>query len=132
MKPRNMIKLLITFVVVFSLSGFAPVQTVAEHSHSLSPFLKMGPKAIPHVSAAPSDQQLFTCQLGLNPDTVCYDPFQIRHAHQIDTLIDAGYTGKGNTIVIIDAFQSPTLKDDLDTFDSTYALPSRSKYFKQV
>jgi hypothetical protein len=39
----------------------------------------------------------------------CYDPYQMRHAYNIDTLINAGLDGKGKTIVIIDAFQSPTI-----------------------
>ena len=48
---------------------------------------------------------------GLNsiPGRQCYDPYQMRHAYQIDSLINAGFDGTGHTIVIVDAFQNPTL-----------------------
>jgi subtilase family serine protease len=48
----------------------------------------------------------------------------MRHAYNIDTLINAGFTGKGKTIVIIDAFQDPALVADLNYFNSFYGLPS--------
>jgi subtilase family serine protease len=47
----------------------------------------------------------------------------MRHAYNIDTLIDAGFTGKAKTIVIIDAFQDPALVTDLKYFNSFYGLP---------
>jgi subtilase family serine protease len=89
-----------------------------------SPFLKLGPQAIPAGAAGPS-YGLFTCQvIGLTPDEdTCYDPYQIRHAFQIDTLIHAGLTGKGKTIVIVDAFQSPKIVTQLNVWDSFYGLP---------
>ncbi len=37
-------------------------------------------------------------------------------------MLDAGITGKGTTIVIIDAFQSPTIRHDLHLFDNTFGL----------
>ena len=46
---------------------------------SASPFLKLGPKAIP--TAAGPNYGLFTCQVvGVSPTQTCYDPYQIRHA----------------------------------------------------
>jgi subtilase family serine protease len=50
----------------------------------------------------------------------------------LKSLIDAGFTGAGHTIVIVDAFQSPTLPDDLDAFDANYLLPPRNAFFTQV
>src|ERR1700757_844837 len=47
---------------------------------------------------------LFTCQVGRSVGQ-CYDPYQMRHAYNIDSLINAGFDGTGKTIVIIDAFQ---------------------------
>ncbi|HYB00424.1 MAG TPA: S53 family peptidase, partial [Ktedonobacteraceae bacterium] len=54
----------------------------------------------------------------------CYSPQQIRRAYNVDQLIHKGYTGKGQTIVIIDSFGSPTIKSDLQTFDAGYGLPN--------
>jgi len=55
---------------------------------------------------------------------LCYSPQQIRKAYNIDTLINKGYTGKGQTIVIIDDYQSPTITSDLALFDKIFGLPS--------
>ncbi len=60
----------------------------------------------------------FACQ-----DTTpagCYAPEQIRAAYGIDQLPQ---NGAGTTIAIVDAFQSPTIAQDLDTFDTTFGLP---------
>ena len=53
----------------------------------------------------------------------CYSPQEIRKAYGIDALIDAGYVGKGETIVIIDSYGSPTIEEDLKAFDKGYGLP---------
>ena len=47
----------------------------------------------------------------------------MRHAYNIDTLISAGFTGKGKTIVIVDAFQSPNIVGQLNFYNSFYGLP---------
>lgn len=91
---------------------------------SASPFLKVGPQAVPAAVTGPN-YGLFTCQVvGFNPDVTCYDPYQMRHAYNIDTLISAGLDGSGKTIVIVDAFQDPYLVGDLNYFNSFYSLPS--------
>jgi subtilase family serine protease len=48
----------------------------------------------------------------------------MRHAYQIDSLIAAGYDGTGHTIVIIDAFQSPNIVQQLNYFNTFYGLAS--------
>ena len=115
------------------LSGFAVVLTIGVaaasagaagvHS-SVSPFLRVGPQAVPAATVAPN-YGLFTCQvIGLSPGATCYDPYQMRHAYNIDTLISDGFDGHGRTIVVVDAFQAPTLVGDLNFFDTFYGLPS--------
>ena len=44
----------------------------------------------------------------------------------------AGWTGKGQTIVIVDAFGSPTLAADVDTFSKTMELPAMNAKSLQV
>jgi subtilase family serine protease len=88
-----------------------------------SPLLKLGPQAIAAASSGPN-LQLFNCQLvGRSPGTTCYNPFQMRRAYNIDTLINAGFDGRGKTIVIIDAFQSPNIVGELNVFNSFFGLP---------
>ncbi len=79
----------------------------------------------PHVwnSGKPDATGTFPCQ---NPTYVihCYGPKQIRAAYAIQPLLDEGINGSGRTIVIIDAFQSPTIVQDLQTFNQAFNLHS--------
>jgi subtilase family serine protease len=52
----------------------------------------------------------------------CYVPDQIEAAYNLPALYDRGITGKGQTIVVIDAFGSPTIADDLLQFDQYLGL----------
>jgi subtilase family serine protease len=69
----------------------------------------------------PTGSTIFGCQ---DPSFgfPCYTPVQIRAAYNIQPLLDTGITGKRRTIAIIDAYQSPTIRDDLALFDGTFGL----------
>jgi subtilase family serine protease len=54
----------------------------------------------------------------------CYDPAQIQTAYNERPLFAHGITGRGQTIVIVDSFGSPTIQSDLATFDKTFGLPA--------
>jgi subtilase family serine protease len=54
----------------------------------------------------------------------CYDPAQIQTAYDVQPLYDRGITGRGQTIVLVDSFGSPTIKSDLATFDKQFGLPA--------
>lgn len=60
----------------------------------------------------------------------CYQPFQIQAAYGLTPLLNKGINGKGRTIAIIDAFQSPYVQSDLSIFDSTFGLPE--PVFQQI
>jgi len=47
----------------------------------------------------------------------------MRVAYGIDSLIQKGFTGKGQTIVDITSFDSPALQQDMKVFDQTFNLP---------
>jgi subtilase family serine protease len=49
----------------------------------------------------------------------CYTPAEIRAAYDVP----GSLTGAGQTIVIIDAYGSPTIRNDLHTFDVVMGLP---------
>lgn len=53
----------------------------------------------------------------------CYSPREIQNAYGLTSILDAGFTGAGETIVIIVSFGSPTILQDLQTFDADYGLP---------
>jgi subtilase family serine protease len=54
----------------------------------------------------------------------CYQPAQFQKAYNEGPLFAHGITGKGETIVLVDSFGSPTIKSDLATFDATFNLPA--------
>lgn len=112
---------------VLSGGQVTPAGEVAHVGSFASPSLILGPQAVTAAAtatAARANYGLFSCQIpSLQPPT-CYDPYQIRHAYNIDTLINAGFDGRGKTIVIIDAFQSPNIVTELNTFISFYGLSS--------
>jgi subtilase family serine protease len=54
----------------------------------------------------------------------CYDPPQVQTAYNEQPLFQRGITGKGQTIVIVDSFGSPTIQSDLATFDAQFGLPA--------
>jgi hypothetical protein len=54
----------------------------------------------------------------------CYGPTQYQQAYDMNPLYSNGLTGKGKTIVIVDSFGSPTIQNDLATFDQAYGLPA--------
>ena len=65
---------------------------------------------------------VFSCQApqsSTNP-VPCYGPQQIRAAYDLPSNLK----GAGRTIVIIDAFGSPTIVSDLQLFDSVFGLPN--------
>ena len=83
-----------------------------------SPFLAQ--EASP--AANPSGSVLFGCQTTVPAG--CYGPDQMRAAYAVQPLLDAGYTGAGRTIVIVDAFGSSTLESDTALFTRLWGLPA--------
>jgi subtilase family serine protease len=77
----------------------------------------------PPASNRSSNTQLDACPTSLHLPYTCISPLALRKAYGIETLKEKGYTGKGQTIVDIVSFGSPTLKADMDIFDKTFALP---------
>ncbi len=56
--------------------------------------------------------------------TYCYTPHQLEVAYGVDALLKQGFTGKGETIVDIVSFGSPTLQADMNVFDHQFGLPA--------
>ena len=84
-------------------------------------------------AGAPGPDVTFGCQNRPMDDSQgprCYQPAQIQNAYNITPLLNSGTNGAGRTIVIVDAFGSPTIASDLQTFDATMGLPNPS--FTQI
>jgi subtilase family serine protease len=74
---------------------------------------------------APTDEFCRTVGLSVGDQgtSTCYSPQQMRRAYGLDGLIDTGIVGAGQTIIIIDSYGSPTIREDLRVFDQGYGLP---------
>ena len=72
-------------------------------------------------AAGASPSVTFSCQT--TTPAGCYGPAQIQAAYDFAPLYARGIDGTGRTIVIVDAFQSPTIVHDLQLFDAVFGLP---------
>lgn len=93
------------------------------------------PGAIPaeRAEVEPSASARFRCELrpfDLSKGLYCFGPAAIRAAYGVDGLLGSGFSGAGQTIVILDAFGSPFAESDLKLFDKTFGLPDPS--FTQI
>ncbi len=59
------------------------------------------------------------CATGSGLALVCYTPTFVRTAYNFPSNLD----GTGQTILIVDAFGSPTIENDLAVFDKTFGIP---------
>jgi subtilase family serine protease len=80
------------------------------------------PASVPDVTPV-ADTSLLTCPGNFSGDTNCQTPRSLRLAYGVESLMQRGYTGQGQTVVDIVSFGSPTLQQDMDTFDQQFGLP---------
>jgi subtilase family serine protease len=117
------VKLRTVVAAVVTVSAMSASLLSAEDAriHHASPLFVVGPKAVR--VASPKPGVVFSCQLSGSPIN-CYAPAEILTAYKIQALLDAGFTGTGKTIVIVDAFGNPTLQEDLAVFNAVFGLPA--------
>jgi subtilase family serine protease len=96
------------------LSGGVPAAAAA--NIAIAPML--------HSTFGSAYQPLTQAQCELAFTVPCYGATQLEAAYNEQPLFSRGITGKGETIVIVDSFGSPTIKADLATFDAEYNLPA--------
>ncbi len=75
--------------------------------------------AIPAASATPGGFPYTPSQCVANFGLACYGPQDFRTAYDVP----ASDVGTGQTIVIIDAYGSPTIQQDLAIYDQEFGLP---------
>jgi subtilase family serine protease len=114
MSPTRLLSLAITLASTASFAGRMTSNAIiagraeAVASPNAGPTLRFG-----------CESRKFDLSQGL----FCYNPLSIRAAYGIDKLIANGADGTGQTIVILDAFGSPTIDADLAAFDAAFGLP---------
>ncbi|MGH8988189.1 MAG: S53 family peptidase [Acidimicrobiales bacterium] len=75
------------------------------------------------LSAPPSGQYCLA-----NYGILCYGAPQIETAYDEAPLFREGLDGKGTTIVVLDSFGAPEIRQDLEVFDRAYGLPQPPKF----
>jgi subtilase family serine protease len=114
-------------VLVAAVFGAASAHAATPNVHRMYVNPLVAPAGDTVAPSATGNYGLFRCQVGLDPfGRSCYDPYQMRHAYGVDSLIANGYDGTGKTVVIIDAFDDPNLQSDFNTFNSFYGLPGQT------
>jgi subtilase family serine protease len=83
-------------------------------------------QAVSRLTPLPTSQCVAT--IGIH----CYSPLQYRNAYDLNPLYARGITGAGRTIVIVDAFGSPTIQNDLQVFDAQWGLPDTTVQIVQA
>ncbi len=116
-----------TLVLLLSatLGGLLLSRNLNAHAAASGSLLSTyGKKASPMVRASAKSLNAlqFACQAANQP-LRCYSPSQIQRAYNFLSLYKKGYEGQGQTIVIIDFSQSPTIAQDLHNFDTLFGLP---------
>jgi subtilase family serine protease len=63
------------------------------------------------------------CPAPFNNVSSCLTPHALRVAYGVESLTEKGYTGKGQTVIDIVSFGSPTLAQDMAYYDKQFGLP---------
>ncbi len=121
--------LLLVVVVAFAASltfGSSKAAAASPSLHQMYVNPQMTPVPDAGGSGTTGNYGLRSCQTQQTAVGACYDPYQMRHAYGVDSLIANGYDGTGKTIVILDAFNDPFLQSNFDTFNAMYGLPNQT------
>src|SRR5438874_1322606 len=94
------------------LSHAAPVRSVAVHP-TVAEYTQLTTSTVP-----PTEAQCFP--VGRR----CFTPQAIRASYNVQPLYDAGLTGRGQTIAIVDSYGSDTIAHDLHVFNTAFGLQS--------
>jgi len=94
---------------------------VAKSATTRTPTIVVQPGAIHPMGGMPTPSQANCVKYGYYH---CLTPEQVETAYNLAPLYQHGITGKGETIVIVDSFGSPTIKNDLAAFDREFKLPA--------
>jgi len=86
-----------------------------------APKITVEPGAVHPVAGLPAPSQANCVADGYYH---CLTPVQVETAYNLAPLYQHGVTGKGETIVIVDSFGSPTIGRDLAVFDRQFDLPA--------
>jgi subtilase family serine protease len=115
----------LTAVAVLGAGSAALAPAAAAAPAAVAAAVQVVPFSEGHILAAGKmAQPPTTAECETDFGIACYQPFQLQRAYNLAPLFAKGIEGKGETIVIVDAFGSPSIASDLKTFDAQTGLPN--------
>jgi subtilase family serine protease len=116
-------------IVTYTILALLSVSTLPVLANGVTTAVNLVSSVRPHPgltlldkSFNPSQGGLPFCKSGGLGSILCYTPSFLKTAYNVPNSLD----GTGQTIVIVDAFGSPTAQSDLNTYDTVFGLPSTS------
>jgi subtilase family serine protease len=107
--------------LVTSLGTVAPSVAAVVTTHTGA--LAVSPVVHGQIARTASQGPPTTAQCKKDIGIACYSPLQYQAAYGTTALYNEGLTGAGKTIFIVDAFGSPTIRQDVAVFDQDFGLP---------
>jgi subtilase family serine protease len=107
--------------VVLAVAGIASGGAAATPAASA---VEVVPLSAGHIVAAHLKQPPTTAECEKKFGIACYQVFQLQRAYDLAPLFNRGIDGRGETIVLVDAFGSPSIASDLKVFDAKEGLPN--------
>jgi subtilase family serine protease len=106
----------LAIVTVMLVAPIGAGSTTADFNYTVNPlFIQLSPDTT-------LPQGLPLCKSASLGNIVCYSPKFIKKAYEFPST--STLDGSGQTIVIVDAFGSPTIANDLAIFDSAFGIPA--------
>jgi subtilase family serine protease len=109
--------LAIAIALLFLVSTSSPAYAT---SATTGAYLVRPPMALLGSSFDAQEGGVPFCFSGSVGNVMCYPPSFLKKAYNFPFGLD----GRGSTVVIVDAFGSPTIQSDLNLFDTTFGLPA--------
>jgi subtilase family serine protease len=114
----------IAAIAALGTGGAAAVPLTAAAAPAATAVMPV-PFSTGHILAAGKmSQPPTTAQCETDYGIACYQAFQLQRAYNLAPLFAKGVEGQKETIVIVDAFGSPSIASDLKTFDKEMGLPN--------
>ena len=129
-RRRTVVLLASSLLTVAALGavGVATTTAGATHHRAATAVIRIEPGIIHPVGIQPAagldDGPPTTASCEAQFDIACYSPIQLQAAYGLKPLFAKGVDGAGQTIVIVDAYGSPTIQSDLGVFDQTFGIPA--------
>jgi subtilase family serine protease len=120
MKLSKVLTYISTLIVLLVMMSALPAATAAAPSNDDWNYIPMNVPILVSTDGTLPDG-LPLCKSSSLISIVCYSPAFVKKAYQFPST--ATLNGAGQTIVIVDAFGSPTIAHDLAVFDAVFGIP---------